>query len=283
MSPRTGVVGHVEWAEFAIVEHVPAPGQIIHARETFELTAGGGAVAAVQLAKLAGDAAFLTALGHDERGDAAAQQLEAAGVSLSAARRGATRRVFSFLSDDHERTITVLGDRLVPHGADDLRWELLNGIDAVYFTGGDVEALRRARRARWLVATPRALETLREAHVPLDVLVASADDPGERFAPGLLDPEPRFVVLTEGAAGGRWTGEEERSGRWAAEPLPGEAVDAYGCGDAFAAGLTFGLGGSDDLDAALRIGARCGAHALCGRGPYAGQLSLNHPQRGLTP
>jgi ribokinase len=154
-----------------------------------------------------------------------------------------------------------------------LPWDALEGCDAVYFTGGDVEALRHARRARWLVATPRALDTLRAANIALDVLVGSATDPGERVAPGLLDPEPRFVVHTHGAQGGEWVGHEGRTGRWAAEPLPGEPIDAYGCGDAFAAGLTYGLATTGDLDEALRVAARCGAHALCGRGPYAGQLT----------
>ncbi|MEJ7786099.1 MAG: PfkB family carbohydrate kinase [Solirubrobacteraceae bacterium] len=275
MTPKVAVVGHVEWGEFAVVERVPAPGEIVHARDTFSLAAGGGAVAAVQLAKLGGEATFFTALGADERGDASARELRAAGLRLEAARRGASRRVFTFLSDDHERTITVLGERLVPHAADALPWDTLATCDAVYFTGGDVEALHHARRARWLVATPRALDTLRAARIRVDVLVASATDPGEQVPLGLLDPEPRFVVLTRGAEGGEWHGEEDRTGRWAAEALPGEPVDAYGCGDAFAAGITHGLGATDDIGEALALAARCGAHALCGRGPYAGQLRLS--------
>ncbi|MDX6664826.1 MAG: ribokinase, partial [Solirubrobacteraceae bacterium] len=181
-------------------------------------------------------------------------------------------RVFTHLSADHERTITVLGDRLVPHGADELPWEQLDDCDAVYFTGGDADALRHARRARWLVASPRALDVLQAARVQVDVLVGSALDPGEAVPLGVLDPEPRFLVRTRGAEGGEWTASEGRTGRWAAAALPGEPVDAYGCGDAFAAGLTFALGESDDLDAALAMAARCGAHALCGRGPYEGQL-----------
>jgi ribokinase len=270
---RVAVVGHVEWVEFAVVEHVPSPGEIVHARETFTLAAGGGAVAATQLVKLAGTARFFTALGDDAQGRAAAVQLAAAGMTVEVAWRGATRRGFTHLSDDHERTITVLGERLVPHGSDELPWDELADCDAVYFTGGDVEALRHARRARWLVATPRALDTVRAAGVQLDVLVGSAVDPGETVPPGLLQPAPRYMVRTRGAEGGEWTASEGRTDRWAAEPLPGEPVDAYGCGDAFAAGLTYGLATTDDLDQVLPLAARCGAHALCGRGPYAGQLA----------
>ncbi len=275
--PRVAVVGHVERVEFAVVGHVPAVGEIVHARETFIHAAGGGAVAAVQLARLAGGAAFFCALGHDAAGALAADELRGRGLELHAATRPVPqRRCFTHLSDDHERTITVIGERLVPHGGDPLPWEALDGADAVYFTGGDVDALRHARRARTLVATPRALDTLRAGGVPVDVLVASATDPGERFAPQTLDPEPRYVVLTRGGEGGEWLGMEgdpARTGRWAAAALPGEPVDAYGCGDAFAAGLTFALGRGDGLDAALALGARCGAAVLCGRGPYEGQIT----------
>ena len=63
---RVAVVGHVEWIEFARVERVPAPGEIVHASEAWEEPAGGGAVAAVQLARLAGECLFLTALGDDD-------------------------------------------------------------------------------------------------------------------------------------------------------------------------------------------------------------------------
>ena len=51
---HVGVVGHVEWIEFARVPEVPGPGAIVHASEVWEEPGGGGAVAAVQLAKLAG-------------------------------------------------------------------------------------------------------------------------------------------------------------------------------------------------------------------------------------
>jgi ribokinase len=64
-SLRLAVVGHVEWAEFLEVPHLPAPGEITHVTERWEAAAGGGAVTAVQLARLAGRATFLTALGDD--------------------------------------------------------------------------------------------------------------------------------------------------------------------------------------------------------------------------
>jgi ribokinase len=272
---RVAVVGHVEWLEFAVVDRLPTPGEIIHTREDFRIAAGGGSVAAVQMRKLAGEATFFTVLGKDPEGRRAGEELRAAGVDLRVDPVDSpTRRAFCLLTDDHERTITVVGERIVPHGSDQLEWDELADYDAVYFTGGDVDALRAARQARILVATPRALDVLKEGRVPLDVLVASGTDAGEAYEPGTLDPDPLFVVLTHGAQGGDWTGSEGRTGHWAAAELPGEPVDAYGCGDSFAAGLTFALGRGDDMVDALEMAARCGAYCLCGRGPYEGQLTL---------
>jgi len=270
---RAAVVGHVEWIEFVRVERVPLAGEIVHASEAWEEPGGGGSVAAVQLAKLAGGAKFFTALGDDGLGHRAHAELQALGLAVEAVfRPEPQRRGVVYVDDAGERTITVIGTRLGPRGDDPLPWHELAETDAVYFTAGDPEAARRARAARTLVGTARGLDTLAAARVELDALVASGADEGERYEPGQLDPPPRQVIRTAGAAGGAWERGGE-SGRYEASPLPGPVRDAYGCGDSFAAGLTFGLGEGRPLEAALELAARCGAHCLTGRGPYAGQLT----------
>jgi len=272
---RFAVVGHVEWIEFALVTHVPVAGEIIDARSGFHEAAGSAAVAAVQLAKLAGGADFFTALGDDERGHRAEARLGELGVTVHAARReAATRWGFVHLDDDGERTITIVGDRLAPHGDDDLPWDRLDDADAVFVSGGDEAAMRQARRARLLVATPRAAESL--GGIQVDALVGSAKDRLEQIAP--LDPPPHLVVTTRGAEGGEWRGEEHRHGTFKAATIEGDVVDAYGAGDTFAGGLTYALGAGYEIDAALEFAARAGAANLTGRGPYEGQL-----KRGQAP
>jgi ribokinase len=272
--PRVAVVGHVEWVEFARVPHVPRAGEIVHAGEWWQEAGGGGAVAAVQLAKLAGGAEFFTALGDDELGHRAQARLEELGVTVHAAfRPEPQRRGFVHLDGDGERTITILGERIVPHGDDDLPWDRLAEVDAVYFTGGDVPALEQARRARKLIATPRAFDTLRASSVNLDALVRSATDPGEQHAEDELDPAPDCVVSTAGKEGGEWVGEDHTTGTWKAADLPGPRGDAYGAGDSFAAGLTFGLGAGMSIADAVALASRAGAHKLAGRAVYDGQLT----------
>jgi ribokinase len=262
---RLAVIGHVEWVEFVRVDHVPAPGEIVHAEEVWSEAAGGGAVTAVQLAKLAGACDFYTAFGDDELGRACAAQLERQGVTLHVQwREEATRRAYTYLDARGERTITVLGDKLLPEGP------LPVSADALFFVSGDPESLRSGREgALFAGATARELATIRAAAIELDLLVGSGEDDGERYKPGDVEPPPGLVVTTAGPLGG-WA---QPGGPFRAAPILGPVEDAYGCGDSFAAALTFALARGDGQDEALAFAAECGAAVLTGKGPYEGQVS----------
>ena len=227
----------------------------------------------MQLAKLADEATLYTALGDDELGHRAKRELEAHGLRVEATfRPEPQRRGFVHVDDAGERTITVIGDRLGPRADDPLPWAELSDTDAVYLTAGDAGAVHLARAARVLVSTVRGID------------VAGGGGRGAGRA-RLEQRRPRRALRDRPArpraAGGRSHGRLRRAaaGRpprsaasYDAVPLPGPVRDAYGCGDSFAAGLTYGLGAGLPLPAALELGARCGAACLTGRGPYEGQL-----------
>jgi ribokinase len=276
--PRIAVVGHVEWVQFARVARVPRAGEVVHARDPFEEPAGGGAVAAVQAARLAGEATLMTVLGDDDNGRRSVLRLRELGVLVHAATRSAaTRRAVALLDESGERTITTFGPRLEPAGSDEeLPWNLLEEMDAVYFTAGDVEALRTARAAPVLVASPRAIAALGHG-VPLDALVLSSNDTIEREEAAAASRDAALLVTTDGARGGSYRLRSGESGTWDASPPPAAPVSAYGCGDSFAAGLTYGLAAGLDVPAAIELAARCGAASLAGRGPYRHQLRLAFP------
>jgi ribokinase len=265
---RVAVVGHVEHAQLAWVNHAARPGELVPATEWREEPAGGAAIAAVTALELGGEVELFAAVGDDPLGAAAVERFRGFGLRVHAVARGAQRRAFIQLDADGERTIITMGERTVPSGADPLPWERLGACDGVYFTGGDAEALRAARAARVVVATPRAGAALGEAGVALDVLVRSANDPGERAAEEGLDPPPRYVVSTSGAEGGQWIGADHTTGTWRAATLPSPRGDAYGAGDAFAGGLTWALAAGRDIDAALQVAADSGARQLARRGPF---------------
>jgi ribokinase len=267
---RVAVVGHLEWVRFVHTDHVPAAGEIVHATDTFEEPAGGGAVAAVELARMAGRATLITSLGDDPNAERSRRRLAQLDVEVDAATRDEpTRRALTILDSNGERTIITIGDRLEPRGGDSVDWATLDGADGVYFTAGDQEALRAARQARVLVATPRAGQVLAEAGVELDALVYSAKDELEsRFA--RVEPRPALMVATSGSLGGSYETREGETGTWAAAQLPGPRADAYGCGDTFAAAVTYGLAAGEGVDSSLELAAEASASCLTRRGPYQG-------------
>jgi ribokinase len=262
---KLAVVGHVEWIEFLRVESVPRPGDIVGAQETWEEPGGGGGVAAAELARLAGECSLYCMLGGDELGTRARAELEAVSVRVLSPKNddGSQRRGFVYIDEAGERTITVIGDKPRPKGGEGtVPWEKLDDVDGVYFTAGDAEAVRQARRARVLVATARELPILHAAGVELDALVASGEDEAERYQTGDLDPPPKLVVSTAGSLGG-WA---QPGGPYKPAMPPGPYEDAYGAGDCFAAGLTYALARGMDVADALTFASERGALALTRRG-----------------
>jgi ribokinase len=261
---RCAVVGHVEWVEFARVPIWPPSGAIIHATDVWSEPAGGGAVVARQLALLAGRCELFTAFGRDEAGRSAVRRLAELGIDTHVQHPGssATRRAWTHIDGEGERTITVLGDKLLPYGP-----LPLEGYDLVFFVSGDAEALRSARKARFVAATMREQPLLHEAGVAIDLLSGSTNDPREHYD-GSLDA--RLVVLTDGPNGGTANGE-----RFEAIEPSAPVVDTYGAGDSFSAALAFALARGDVLPDALKLAARAGAAVLTGRGPYTAQLALD--------
>lgn len=257
---RCAVVGHVEWVEFARVPEMPQAGAIVHADGTQSEPAGGGAVVARQLALLAGRCELFTALGADELGRTAQRRLAELGIDVHVQWGGETRRAWTHVDGAGERTITVLGDKLLPQSPLPLQ-----GYDLVFFVSGTPEALRDARSGRFLAATLREQPTLRAAGIPFDLIAGSLNDPGEHYDGSL---EVTTVVLTDGPNGGTANGAP-----FAAVPAE-KVVDTYGAGDSFGAALAFGLARGDTLDAALALATRAGASVLGGLGPYETQLTL---------
>ena len=174
-------------------------------------------------------------------GDAAIAELQARGIRVHAARRSApTREVITLLDGGGERTILTVGERLQPHGDDDLDWGRLEHADGVYLTAGDPAAVRvlaggagtrrdsaRGRAARRSEPDDRraGVQCRRPGRVPL----------GWTACRPTADCWWRPRAVAAGAGGASRRGPGMRCRR------PARSSDSYGCGDAFAAGLTFGL------------------------------------------
>ncbi len=272
---HVAVVGHIEWVTFLRLDRNFTPGAIAHASDSWEEPAGGGGVASVELARLAGWCSLFTTLGDDDIGRRARAVLEQHRVRVHAATRPMPqRRAVTLLDPSGERSIVVVGPSVEPKASDPIGIEQLGSMDAVYLCKADPALVRAARAARVLVATARILPVLQAAAVRLDALVHSSHDEGECYSDGDLVPPPRLVVSTRGASGGTYRTESGEAGAWQAAEVPSPVRDTYGAGDSFAAGLTYALGQGRPVSEALRFAAVRGALALCRDG------SLGHPALG---
>ena len=187
-------------------------GGIAHGDGALAEPAGGGAVVAAQLARLAGSCDLFTVLGERPlRRPGARPALRARRLGACRARGGDAAGVHARRprprADDHDDRAEAARARAARARAATTRSSSSRGTSA---------ALRSARSARFLAATPRESATLLEGGVPLDLLVGSASDAGERYDGGL---EVSVLVATEGA---RRRGRKRRSLRGRA-PLRGRS------------------------------------------------------------
>ena len=114
---RVAVVGHVEWIEFARVERVPLPARSSTRSRTGRSPGAAGRWRPCSSPSWPASALFLTALGDDEVGHRAKDELERLGVRMEVAwRPEPQRRAFVYVDSAGERTITVIGERLGPSG-----------------------------------------------------------------------------------------------------------------------------------------------------------------------
>ena len=107
------------------MDAVPTAGGIAHTTNEWETPGGGGAVAAVQLAK-PDSATFFTATGGvSDIGTKPSRELTSMDVDVRAATRrdSRSRRALALIDRAGERTIITLGDRLAPAAADPLGWD----------------------------------------------------------------------------------------------------------------------------------------------------------------
>jgi hypothetical protein len=200
---RVGVVGHVEWVEFVTLDELPGPGQVARGRDSFTRAAGGGGVAAVVLAELGAQVDFYCALGSDDNGRAAADQLEQRGVSVHVAwREQETRRAIGLLVDGGERAVVTIGERMEPCGEDDLDYNRLQLAGGVYFTAGDAGALERSRAAAVVVETPFATAAPRSTRSSSARAIATSPTGRRSWRHARACSSPP-TARREGAGGGR--------------------------------------------------------------------------------
>jgi fructokinase len=257
--------------------------------------AAGGAPAnvAVGLARLGVETAFIAKVGGDEFGRFLRRTIEEEGIDTSglvSAKRAQTALAFVSLDAAGERSFEFHGEASSSLAPRDLRERPWRGARVFHY--GSISLIANPSRAATLAAIARAKQ--RKLLVSCDPNLrlalwpsASAARAGMRLALRHADvvkiseeevdflgkvPRAKLVVVTRGSRGGTVYENGRRTFDFPAFRV--KSIDTTGAGDAFTAGLLYGLLRDKPLRETIRIAAACGALSTLRRGAIPAMPTL---------
>jgi len=263
---RVVVVGSLNVDLVTHVERHPKPGETVLGAGLERLAGGKGANQSVAASAAGAAVVMVGAVGSDEAGSAYVARLSALGIGAASIRvvpDRPTGHALIAVDEAGENTIVVIPGANAELGVDDL--EVLESVGP-----GDIVLLQLEVPPEVVAAAARRasakgarviLNLSPYASLPPDV-VALADPlvVNEHEALLLADSEamPASLVVTFGAAGAAWDGEQLTG------PVvdQAEVLDTTGAGDAFCGALSAALVAGADRHTALRTALAAGADAV---------------------
>lgn len=259
---RVAVLGSLNVDIVTRVERHPQPGETLLGESGGRFAGGKGANQAAAARRAGAAVAMIGAVGADEPGAAYRRRLEALGVDTAAVAEADAPTGIALITVDEagENTIVVVPGANAAVGAQAVAAAAALAPGDVLLCSLEVplDVVAQAARAADAAGARVVLNLAPYAALPHDV-VALADPvvANESEMRLLADSDliPSSLLVTFGAAGATWDGEEVGG-----IPLPSEkVVDTVGAGDAFcgslAAALAAGLGRREALAAANAAGA----------------------------
>ncbi|MEK3885536.1 ribokinase [Paenibacillus sp. PL2-23] len=297
--PRIVVVGSLNMDIVVKAARFPAAGETIAGEEIHFVPGGKGANQAVALGRLGAEVTMVGAVGADSFGGTLLASLNASGVScehVKKTEKAPTGTASITLTPEENSIVIVAGANA------ELREEDMDHIEAI-IAGADAVLLQleiplgtveRAaelaeKHGKLVILNPapaRALppSLLGRIHyitpngTELAVLtgVDSAgegdDSPLEEAVDALLAQGPSCVVTTLGAEGAAWKARGEKLRRQQAHRM--QVVDTTGAGDAFNAGLAYGLCEGREVGEAVALAAQTAALAVTKFGAQDGMPTM---------
>lgn len=277
------MLGNAIIDEFIRVPHLARRGGDVLAEGAESYVGGCGANVAVTLARLGVPVTLLGRVGDDPRGQRIRAYLQDEGVetdNLTLLPGHTTGYCLTFVEPDGERTfVTVPGCESLP--PDPAGVSQLRSWSALYVSGyslispdaaaATLEVMRAARERGIVVvfdpgplARSGAPDSLSVA-LQASTAVLASEGEIDQVSGAAAREGPEVVAIKSGRKGARiYT----PGGKPLVIPaLEIAAVDTTGAGDAFAAGLIYGLINSWPLKRSARFAAACGAAATMVRGP----------------
>ncbi len=269
--PIAAVIGGVSWNQIVDLPRLPSGRtETLWATGSHDGIGATGAGKALNLARLGFDTRLHALLGDDVEGDRAAEELSAGGVKLHRVNdpKG-TERHLNLMDPQGRRTSIYVNDSTYdPAVSEQDLAAFLDGADYVW-----VNLANYARRALPALAA-RGMPAWVDIHDwdgvkdhHRDFVDSAAylfmSDEGHLDALGLaamLAPTRELVVVTHGRRGA--TAFVGKNDPILVPPVPVEAVDPNGAGDAFGAGVMFGRSRGWDWPRALSAGAAVAARCV---------------------
>jgi ribokinase len=263
---RVVVVGSLNIDLVTRVQRHPKPGETVMGTGMARLAGGKGANQAVAARATGAAVVMVGCVGRDEPGSAYVDRLSGLGIDVAHIRvapKTTTGHALITVDEAGENAIVMVAGANAGLSVDDL--QVLESVGP-----GDVVLLQREIPVEVVSAAARRAGS-RGARVVLNLApygalppdVVALADPlvvNEHEALLLADSQgmPASLVVTFGAAGARWDG-EQRSG-----PVvtAGEVVDTTGAGDAFCGALSAALAAGACRQEALRTALAAGADAV---------------------
>lgn len=259
---RVAVLGSLNVDIVTRVERHPQPGETLLGESGGRFAGGKGANQAAAARRAGAAVAMIGAVGADEPGAAYRRRLEALGVDTAAVAEAHAPTGIALITVDEagENTIVVVPGANAAVGAQAVAAAAALAPGDVLLCSLEVplDVVAQAARAADAAGARVVLNLAPYAALPHDV-VALADPvvANESEMRLLADSDliPSSLLVTFGAAGATWDGEEVGG-----IPLPSEkVVDTVGAGDAFcgslAAALAAGMSRREALVAANAAGA----------------------------
>ena len=264
MPPSVCVVGSINLDLVARVDELPRPGETLTGAKLAYVPGGKGANQAVAAARLGAAVRFVGAVGDDDFGELAVQELREAGVDLSRTQVVRSRTGIALILVDaagENQIVVVPGAN---HALDAARIEVGNPdalVCQLEILDDAIEAAVAQTDAFFCVNAAPARRVPGAILERADLVVANT------LELEALDSSPlgTLFALTLGARGAILLDDGEEVAR--AEPPKVKAVDGTAAGDAFTACLVVSLLEGRDREEALR--RACAAGALAASRPGA--------------
>jgi acarbose 7IV-phosphotransferase len=269
---RVTVLGGAAWNRMIHVERLPdGRNATIHPLRHHEAIGGAGAGKAMNLARLGVTVTLHAGIGDDEAGRRVRAGLEAAGVDLRATPDPTGTAQHVNLMDPAGGRVSIM----LANGSPDLPFDQAALADSM--ADADVVVVDLAPWTRRAIQLARASgrpiwtdlhdhDGAKAWHAPFidaaDVVFVSHDrlPSPTAFLGSLIDRGKRLAVCTMAAAGAIALDAE---GAYQVPAMSDvEIVDTNGAGDAFFAGVLFGVLSGEPLERALRYGAIAGGLAV---------------------